>query len=348
VYDAQTGKNLAVSRVLGRGYESFRTKTEARQARELARAMLGRSRSAITCRQFAHRWTTGQLFTDGLKRSTVITRKQQLERFLEAYGDRPMREIADQTVAEVLAQSWGRSRVPVLRAMWNAAGSAKAGRLISGNPWAGLGLERTRGRAGQSPPSEAQVWELIAAAAEHSTMFAAWLQVAAFTGMRPGELDALQWARVDFQSGLINVIEQWSEKPQEFSLPKNGLKRVALLTPPAREALVGLPRIGEFCFVNARGSHFRPPSRSNMWARVTASTGFEGDIYLATRHFAGWYMTNVLELRAEDVAVALGHTDGGDEVRRTYGHADDRIALRRVANAYESVGSVVPLRKDMA
>lgn len=37
----------------------------------------------------------------------------------------------------------------------------------------------------------------------------------------------------------------------------------------------------------------------------------------------------------------------GDEVRRTYGHADDRIALRRVANAYELV-QLLHIRKDMA
>jgi hypothetical protein len=38
--------------------------------------------------------------------------------------------------------------------------------------------------------------------------------------------------------------------------------------------------------------------------------------------FAGWYMVNVLDLPSEDVAIALGHTDGGELVRRLYGHRD--------------------------
>jgi hypothetical protein len=60
-----------------------------------------------------------------------------------------------------------------------------------------------------------------------------------------------------------------------------------------------------------------------------------GSLYLATRHFAGWYMVNVLELPSEDVAIALGHTDGGELVRKLYGHRDRERALDRVTSAYE-------------
>ena len=59
-----------------------------------------------------------------------------------------------------------------------------------------------------------------------------------------------------------------------------------------------------------------------------------GKLYLATRHFAGWYMVNVLELPSEDVATALGHADGGELVRRLYGHRDRDSALDRVTTAY--------------
>jgi hypothetical protein len=45
-------------------------------------------------------------------------------------------------------------------------------------------------------------------------------------------------------------------------------------------------------------------------------------------------MTNVLDLPSEDVAIALGHTDGGDLVRRLYGHRDRDRALDKVAAAY--------------
>jgi hypothetical protein len=57
-------------------------------------------------------------------------------------------------------------------------------------------------------------------------------------------------------------------------------------------------------------------------------------LYLATRHFAGWYMVNVLEMPSEDVAIALGHQDGGNLVRRLYGHRDRNLALDRIVDAY--------------
>jgi hypothetical protein len=45
-------------------------------------------------------------------------------------------------------------------------------------------------------------------------------------------------------------------------------------------------------------------------------------------------MVNELRMSSEDVAIALGHTDGGDLVRRLYGHRDQHDALDRVVEAY--------------
>jgi hypothetical protein len=49
------------------------------------------------------------------------------------------------------------------------------------------------------------------------------------------------------------------------------------------------------------------------WKAVRAAAGWEGSLYLATRHFAGWYMVNVFEMPSEDVAIALGHQDGAKQ-----------------------------------
>ncbi len=45
-------------------------------------------------------------------------------------------------------------------------------------------------------------------------------------------------------------------------------------------------------------------------------------------------MVNVLEMSSEDVAIALGHQDGGTVVRRLYGHRDRNLALDRIVGAY--------------
>lgn len=44
-------------------------------------------------------------------------------------------------------------------------------------------------------------------------------------------------------------------------------------------------------------------------------------------------MINVLELPSEDVAIALGHTDGGVLVRKLYGHRDQERPPARVTAA---------------
>lgn len=53
---------------------------------------------------------------------------------------------------------------------------------------------------------------------------------------------------------------------------------------------------------------------------------------------------NVLKLPSEDVAIALGHTDGGELVRKLYGHRDQERALDRVTAAYERTASFTQMR----
>lgn len=55
-------------------------------------------------------------------------------------------------------------------------------------------------------------------------------------------------------------------------------------------------------------------------------------------------MVNVLEVPSEDVAIALGHTDGGELVRRLYGHRDHERALHRVTAAYARAASLTQMR----
>jgi integrase len=129
------------------------------------------------------------------------------------------------------------------------------------------------------------------------------------------------------------LAEQFSAATRKFNTPKNHLRREAPLTAHAREALLGLAREGEFCFVSLRGEHWTPISRAYHWKAVRAAAGWKGSLYLATRHFAGWYMVNELEMSSEDVAIALGHQDGGNFVRRLYGHRDKGRALDRIVGA---------------
>jgi hypothetical protein len=55
-------------------------------------------------------------------------------------------------------------------------------------------------------------------------------------------------------------------------------------------------------------------------------------------------MVNELEMSSEDVAIALGHHDGGNLVRRLYGHRDKGRALDRIVGAYATRAEKHPKR----
>jgi integrase len=346
VYDPASKRNISVSRVLG-GPGSFRTKAEAKRAREQARERLGQSEQrSSTLAEFWQLWTTDPLFARP-KESTNIHNRERTKGFVARYGAQPIDSIGDAEVAEWLAGGSRNGMVPALRAMFNDAGSAKAGRLVQSNPFARLGISRGPGRRDERLPSEEQVWKIIRCARELATpSFAAWLQVAAFAGLRPGELDALRRVNVDLERSRIRVVEQFSAATRTFTLPKNGHTRDAPLTEAARDALVSLPIESEFCFAPIRGEHWTASARAYHWKAIKVAAGWDGSLYLATRHFAGWYMVNVLELSSEDTAIALGHTDGGELVRRLYGHRDRHRALDRVVSAYETRSPTFPLGSD--
>ena len=258
-----------------------------------------------------------------------------------------MRAIDDQVVTEWLRGGSNRSTVMALRAMFNDATSAAAGRLIERNPWSNLRLPGSRGRRDKQPPGLAKSAELLTVADRITPpSFAAFIHTAVYQGMRPGELDALAWDRLDFQARTILVDRQWNAKSRKFTPPKHGVIRTIAMTDPAYERLLTLPRESEFVFTTLRGTHYTPSARSHHWNRVRCSAGIDStELYLATRHYFAWYAWNVLELTPEDIAQHLGHQDGGELVRKLYGHFDQSKARDRVRDAFATAPAApVPLR----
>ena len=111
--------------------------------------------------------------------------------------------------------------------------------------------------------------------------------------------------------------------------------RTIALTAPAKKRLPSLPHESEFAFTTIRGTHYGPSTRAHHWNRVRAAAGLGNvDLYLATRHFFGWYAWNVLVLDARDIALHFGHQDGGELVRKLYGHPDAAIAREKIREAF--------------
>jgi integrase len=332
VYCAATGKNVSVARVLGLSPASFPTKAAAKAAREQARQKLHeRHTGSLTVQAWADLWTSNPRYRRP-KESTNITNATAIRKFVRQHGQLPLEQVTRKLATQWLREGGRDYAVQSLRVMFADAVNDD---LIPANPFSRVGVTRGKGNADKQPPSPEQVQRMIRLAGELvSPYFAGWLAVAAYTGMRPGEVDALRWDAVDLQANRVHVREQYSAQSRSFTLPKNGQRRTIVLTPPARDALVGLPVVSEFCFVNFRGDHYGKSGRTYPWAMVRAAAGLQGTtLYVATRHFCGWWLVNEYGMHSEDVAIQLGHEDGGELVRTLYGHRDRDLALGRIEEA---------------
>lgn len=98
-------------------------------------------------------------------------------------------------------------------------------------------------------------------------------------------------------------------------------------------------------FVTGRGRQFRKSSLLYYWNPVRAAFGRPGMDFYELRHFCA---THLLELGVShaDVAVQLGHTDGGALVMSTYGHPSEDGARERLKRAYKT--NVVQLAAEKA
>lgn len=86
------------------------------------------------------------------------------------------------------------------------------------------------------------MWSLVRAAA--SEQDAAVFLTAAFTGLRRGELIALRWRDVDFESSAIRVAGSYAHG--KLTAPKSGHGRAVPMVLDVAEALARLSRRDEF------------------------------------------------------------------------------------------------------
>ncbi len=343
--------NVSVGKLLG-GSSSFDTRREAKIAHAAAYKLVGveeMEKRVWTVGRWHETWTTDPLYQRPAT-STNIHNRERTRKFAKQYEKLPLKLVDDQLVAQWLAGGNHNGSVPALRAMFGDATSAKAGRLIDRNPFAKLGLKQKRGNKDRTPPSLEKAYELIAKAHEVATPhFAAYLEVACWSAMRPGEMDALRWESVDFDRDEILVKEQWNVKSREFTPPKHGNVHTITMTPNARKALLAIPKTthsdrSPFVFLSAMGNHFTPSTRSHHWNRVRASVGLANvSLYMATRHFIATYMLNVLDLEPHVIASQLGHRDQGELVVQLYGHPSETRNRAKILDAFEQAEKVVDL-----
>jgi hypothetical protein len=76
---------------------------------------------------------------------------------------------------------------------------------------------------------------------------------------------------------------------------------------------------------------------------VRCSVGLgQVDLYTATRQHFAWYAWNVLGLDPTDIAQHFGHQDGGELVRRLYGHFEQAKARNRIREEFAEAPTSTP------
>jgi len=163
----------------------------------------------------------------------------------------------------------------------------------------------------------ADVARLVAAASTDRDRAAVGL--AAYAGLRIGELRALHWGDVDFEAGTVTVLRSCTEDGS-FKQPKSeaGVRTVPML-PALRELLVPLARFDGLVIATQDG---KPVQERNLRRTLDAAkqrAGMDGtDARLSwhsLRHSFGSYLATELELPPTTLARIMGHGDAGFTLR---------------------------------
>ena len=162
-----------------------------------------------------------------------------------------------------------------------------------------------------------------------------------YVGLRPGELFAL---RAENLSGNFCTIDRSRSRSGEVGPTKNGRSRTVTVPDVVLDALAGLPpnRSG-LLFSSPRDRMWTQPSHHRYWSLLRRFAGRPGMDYYELRHAAA---TMLLErgVTPWDVAVQLGHIDGGQLVMELYGHPTEDGSRARVLAAWSREKPPTPIR----
>jgi integrase len=304
---------------------TYSTKREARQAEAEALANPKPSAKPMTVARWAESFLAR--YATKHKASSYDTARAALRCFVADFGERRLSDIS-----RLEAMEWTQrvrpSRIPVVVTCMNAAVDAE---LIGRNPFRGLSHRNTRGRADEAPPTDEELGRLLDACRVHgdyAPQMRNLITFAAFSGMRPGELFALQWADVDMQGMRIDVRRRLYRG--QTDLPKSNKPRRIALTPPARDALLGQPTlpldsgsVSPLVFRGKRGGQLSQPTLSMYWGKVLAAAGLDYDFYHATKHWCTHYLWTVLKLEPRVIAEQMGWSLATTlKMLAIYGHGD--------------------------
>lgn len=310
---------------------TFDTKREASEA-ESEHKLKAKPAGRETVASFAGRWV------NDYPRPRSSTNHSNRERIKPLAAELAATRLAEVTRPQ--ARAWAlkhRWALPAARAMF---ADAMNDGLVDANPFSGLRLPGSEGRKRIVALTETDLGSLADQALKvwpddgWAWSYRAMILFAGYVGLRPGELFALPRANV---AGDLCLIERaLDSKSGEIGLTKNGRARTVTVPPAARDALIDLPRNSSgLLFETRRGQMWRQPSHHHCWKIVRTLAGRTTMDFYELRHAAA---TMLLErgMTPWDVAIQLGHQDGGRLVSSLYGHPSEVAARERLLACWDT------------
>ena len=162
-------------------------------------------------------------------------------------------------------------------------------------------------------------------------VFRAMILFTAWTGLRPGEAAGAKWEHL--HGSEYEVAEQYLLKYHRFSEPKWGSVGTVHVFDAGLDALAGLPSGNELMFPAKMGGALSAAQLHAALNPVRILAGVPDFTFKSLRHFHASYLLNELGLPPYTIAQQLRHSDGGELIVNTYGHADRGVHLERISVA---------------
>ncbi len=273
----------------------------------------------VTLREAADEWIRYEEHEAKVKPSTVMDYRNCADRLCRELGDRPIEDITPQDIERWKARFRAERRIAdgkirrttpsartIRKYLVNLNGIYRRAREaygITANPLSQVKrpgrvkAHRTLKTNDFLEPNE--VHALIAAAADETD--AAIYAVAAFCGLRLGELSALRWRAVNFRRSLISVEASYTRGRE--GTPKSGDGRTVPMAPEVAEAITRLrtrshllgPR--DLVFVGRGGTHIDPNALRKRFHQALEHAGLPRVRLHDLRHTFGTIMVSRVDPR---------------------------------------------------
>ena len=206
---------------------------------------------------------------------TIEKLRWLLGKAVDAFGDRPVRELRSEEIAAWRIALSSGYRFDATQALRQVLARAVVWGMIDTNP-AKLGVDNPSPRRREQRPFESWA-ELDAVAANLSARYRPMVIFAASTGLRPAEWLALEWRDIDLEARVVYVHRSFTKG--RLKCPKTEASRRAVpLQTIALEALEQQrsSRQGALVFPAERGGYLdRHNFRNREWKPAQIAAGIE-------------------------------------------------------------------------